>query len=65
MLILVLMLCLATAVYVALRRRDVLSLYLLGMSVCNLVMLAGIVILYIIAAWACKKLFVRRCGQLI
>ena len=29
------------------------------------VMLAGIVILYIIAAWACKKLFVRRCGQLI
>ena len=44
MLILVLMLCLATAVYVALRRRDVLSLYLLGMSVCNLVMLAGIVI---------------------
>lgn len=44
MLILVLILCLATAVYVALRRRDVLSLYLLGMSVCNLIMLAGIVI---------------------
>ena len=44
MLILVLILCLATAIYVALRRRDVLALYLLGMSVCNLVMLAGIVI---------------------
>ena len=35
---------LATAVYVALRRRDVLAVYLLGMSICNLVMLAGIVI---------------------
>lgn len=44
MLILVLILCLGTAVYVALRRRDVLALYLLGMSVSNLVMLAGIVI---------------------
>lgn len=44
MLILVLILCLATAVYVALRRRDILALYLLGMSICNLVMLAGIVI---------------------
>lgn len=44
MLILVLILCLGTAVYVALRRRDILALYLLGMSVCNLVMLTGIVI---------------------
>lgn len=43
-LILVLILCLGTAVYVALRRRDILALYLLGMSVCNLVMLTGIVI---------------------
>ena len=36
MLILVLILCLATSLYVALRRKDSLSLYLLGMSVCNL-----------------------------
>lgn len=40
MLILVLILCLATSLYVALRRKDSLSLYLLGMSVCNLVMLS-------------------------
>lgn len=44
MLILVLFLCLATSAYVALRRRDSLSVYLLGMSVCNLIMLAGIVV---------------------
>ena len=43
-LILVLILCLATSLYVALRRRDSLSLYLLGMSVCNLIMLSGIVV---------------------
>ena len=40
MLIVVLLLCLATSVYVALRRRDPLSLYLLGMSLCSLAMLA-------------------------
>lgn len=44
MLILVLILCLATSLYVALRRKDSLSLYLLGMSVCNLVMFAGIIV---------------------
>ena len=44
MLIVVLLLCLATSVYVALRRRDPLSLYLLGMSLCSLAMLAGIVV---------------------
>ena len=44
MLIVVLLLCLATSVYVALRRKDSLSLYLLGMSLCSLVMLAGIVV---------------------
>ena len=44
MLIVVLLLCLATSVYVALRRRDSLSLYLLGMSLCSLAMLAGIVV---------------------
>ena len=44
MLILVLILCLVTAIYVALRRRDILAFYLLGMSICNLVMLAGIII---------------------
>ena len=44
MLILVLILCLATSLYVALRRKDSLSLYLLGMSLCNLIMLAGIIV---------------------
>ena len=44
MLILVLILCLATSLYVALRRKDSLSLYLLCMSVCNLVMFAGIIV---------------------
>ena len=43
MLILVLFLCLMVSVYVALRRRDHLSLYLLGMSVTVSMMLAGIV----------------------
>ena len=39
-----LILCLATSLYVALRRKDSLSLYLLGMSLCNLIMLAGIIV---------------------
>ena len=40
MLIVVLLLCLATSVYVALRRKDSLSLYLLGMGLCSLVVMA-------------------------
>lgn len=43
MLILVLFLCLLVSIYVALQRRDHLSLYLLGMSVTVSMMLAGIV----------------------
>ncbi len=44
MLIIVLFLCLATSVIVAARRRDSLSLSLLGMSLSNSVMLTGVVI---------------------
>ena len=44
MLIIVLALCLGTSLFVALRRRDSLSLYLLGMSVSNSIMLAGVII---------------------
>lgn len=44
MLIIVLALCVATSVYVAMRRRDSLSLYLLGMSVSCSMMLAGVII---------------------
>lgn len=44
MLIVVLALCLGTALFVALRRRDPISLYLLGMSVANCVMLTGVII---------------------
>ena len=44
MLIIVLFLCLATSVFVAARRRDSLSLSLLGMSLSNSVMLTGVVI---------------------
>ena len=44
MLIIVLLLCLLTSIYVAARRRDSLAVYLLGMNVSNLVMLSGIVI---------------------
>ena len=44
MLIIVLAMCLATSVFVAIRRRDTLSLSLLGMSLSNCVMLAGVII---------------------
>ena len=44
MLIVVLMLSLATSIFVAVRRKDSLSLYLLGMSLSNSIMLAGVVI---------------------
>ena len=44
MLIIVLAMCLATSVFVAIRRRDSLSLSLLGMSLSNCVMLAGVII---------------------
>lgn len=43
MLILVLFLCLVVSIYVAVRRRDVLSLYLLGLSLTISMMLAGVV----------------------
>jgi signal transduction histidine kinase len=44
MLIVVLLLCLGTSGFVAARRRDALSLYFLGMSISNLVMLAGVIV---------------------
>ena len=44
MLLVVLALCAATSVFVAARRRDALSLYLLGMSLSNCVMFAGVII---------------------
>lgn len=44
MLILVLVLCVTTSVYVAARRRDSLALYLLGMSVSVSMMLAGVIV---------------------
>lgn len=43
MLIIILALCLATSIFVAVRRKDSLSVYLLGMSVSNTVMLTGVV----------------------
>lgn len=46
MFLIVLILCVVTSVFVVIWRRDTLSLYLLGMSVSNLLMLAG-VIMYI------------------
>lgn len=44
MLILVLALCLATSVFVAIRRRDSLALYMLGMSMAVCLMLAGVIV---------------------
>ncbi|MFU0831486.1 MAG: Alginate biosynthesis sensor protein kinB [Oscillospiraceae bacterium] len=44
MLIIVLVLCVITSFCVALWRRDSLALYLLGMSVCNSVMLSGVIV---------------------
>lgn len=44
MLIVVLFLCLITSVFIAFRRKDALSFYLLGMSISNLVMLAGVIV---------------------
>lgn len=44
MLLIVLFLCVGTSILVALRRRDPLSLFLLGMSVSNLFLLAGVVV---------------------
>ena len=44
MLLIVLLLCVGTSVYVSIRRRDQLSLYLLGMSLSNLLMLTGVII---------------------
>ncbi len=44
MLLLVLALCAATSVFVALRRRDVLAVYLCGLGVSNALMLLGVII---------------------
>lgn len=44
MLLIVLFLCVTISIVVAVRRRDTLSFYLLGMSVSNCVMLAGVII---------------------
>ena len=44
MLIIILALCVATSVYVAVRRRDSLSVFLLGMSVCCSMMMAGVIV---------------------
>lgn len=44
MFLIVLILCVVTSVVVVIRRRDILSLYLLGMSVSNLLMLAGVIV---------------------
>lgn len=44
MLIVVLAICLLTSVFVAVRRRDALSLYLLGISLSNTVMFAGVIV---------------------
>ena len=44
MLLIVIVLCVLLSAYVVLRRRDVFSLHLLGMSLSNLLMLSGIVV---------------------
>lgn len=44
MLLIVIFLCLVLSVFVALHRKDVFSLHLLGMSVSNLLMLSGVVV---------------------
>ena len=44
MLLIVLFLCVATSSFVAFKRRDQLSIYLLGMSLSNLLMLTGVII---------------------
>ena len=44
MLLIVIVLCVLLSAYVLLRRRDVFALYLLGMSLSNLLMLSGIVV---------------------
>jgi len=44
MLLIVLLLCLLTSVYVAVRRRDALSFCFLGMSVSNMIMFGGIIV---------------------
>lgn len=44
MLLIVLVLCVATSVFVAVRRRDVLSFYLLGTGVSNSLMLLGVIV---------------------
>lgn len=44
MLLLVLVLCAATSVFVALRRRDTLAVYLCGLGVSNALMLLGIIV---------------------
>lgn len=44
MLLIVLLLCVMTSVYVAFRRRDILSVYLLGMSISSGIMLAGVAV---------------------
>ena len=64
MLIIVLALCLGTSLFVALRRRDSLSLYLLGMSVSNSIMLAGVII-YIAKMGAERSENDRRIGEIL
>lgn len=44
MLIIVLFLCILTSVYVAVRRRDALSFFFLGMSVSNMIMFGGVIV---------------------